>query len=90
LSAAFIRPSAGLLDQVVHRRAIAAELRRHADRQPHVGGDQPVQRLFVALVAPGIGQPQLGFRIQKLRLHRAARHRLVSISVKCHDDLQIG
>jgi hypothetical protein len=40
------------------------------DRQPHVGGDQPVQRLFVALVAPGIGQPQLGFGIQKFRLHR--------------------
>jgi hypothetical protein len=31
-----------------------------------------VQRLFVALVAPGIGQRQFGFGIQQFRLHRFA------------------
>ncbi len=81
---------ARLLDQVVHRRAVAAELRCHADRQPHVGRDQPVQRAFIPLVAPSPRQPQFGFRVQQFGPHRLPRHRLVRISVKCHDDLQIG
>jgi hypothetical protein len=52
------------LDQVVHRRAIAAELARHRDREPHVSGDEPVQRALVPVIAPRIGELQLRVRVQ--------------------------
>ena len=80
----FHQPKAGFLDQIVHRRAIAAELCRHRDRQAHIGRDQAMQGLLVALVAPGIGKAQFGFRVQQFCLHRLARHGLVGISVECH------
>ena len=58
------------LDEIAHRQAEMAELRRHGDDEPHMRGGDAVERLLVVLFLPADRQVVLFVTFEIGRPHR--------------------